>query len=212
MAVESLPIVENSPLETTKIVEKTGRKNIPRARNTFYCRNCNINFNSIANKRALCPTCARACSIKITTENAEKYNKNKIDNDSTEKIEFEPSFIQKIETTSVISQPKTEITEPRKILKLNPSDFSDMVELFNAGAQARNIKPIDAKEVENLFGTINQYFQENKVFESMGKTGVVDIIFKITGMVLDRLIPILIEHFQKKKENQNKTLENGEKI
>jgi hypothetical protein len=212
MAVETIENVENSALETPKIVEKTGRKNIPRSRNTFYCRTCNINFNSIANKRALCPTCAKACSIKITSENAEKYNKIEDIKGSIEKIEFEPSFIQKVETTSIMSQPKTEITEPRKIMKLNPSDFGEFIELFNVGAKTRNIKEISPNEINGIFDTINQYFQENKVFESMGKTGIVDIIFKITGMVLDRLIPVLIEHFRTKKENANKTLENGEKI
>jgi hypothetical protein len=209
MSVNSENIVENLPVEGPKIVEKSNQKSIPRQRNTYYCRNCNINFNSIANTRAKCPTCARACSIKITSENAEKYNSIQDPNDSSEKIVFEPSFIQKSEPISIIQPNLTLIQEtPRKILQLKTEDFKDMVELFNAGASQRGIPIIKPEEINNLFDTVNNYFKENKIFEGAGKTGVVDIVMKVTGMIIDRLIPVLVTYFKDKKGEVK--LENGE--
>jgi len=200
----------NSPILPLEIETNPNIKSKIRSRQTFYCSVCNKNFDSIAVTRAKCPTCNRKTSIMLTSDNAEKY-RPKDNDDISNKMVLEPSFIFKNEPSiSIISKEKPNVEiENRKILELKPEHFSDMVELFNKGAKLRGIQEISTQELDELFLTFNEYFKENKIFESMGKTGVTGIILKISGMIIDRLIPILIQHYAK---NKGELMENGTRL
>lgn len=215
MSVENVKNVNESGKNLVIETPKTRLKPIVRKRINFLCSHCNKIFQSIATTRAKCPLCAASCSIKVSSESPEKYEKMGESDNSAENIEFEPSFISennnKIESNSIIARKVSENSyelENRKILQLKTDNFKDYIELFNAGATIKGIKPISENELLDTFTIINNFLKENKIFEGIGKTGAIDIVFKITNLILDRLIPWLIERERNKDNKKNNKIDN----
>ena len=214
MEVKTENIAINNDESVIPPMPKTRLKPIVRKRINFLCSHCNKTFQSIANTRAKCPLCAASCSIKVSTEIPEKYEKMGESDNSLEKLEFEPAFVSEKSTIELndsiiakkISENEYEL-QNKKVLQLKTDNFKDLIELYNAGATIKGIKPISESELTETFSTINDFLRENKIFEGIGKTGVVDIVFKFTGLILDRLIPWLIMREQNKMKEKDEKFE-----
>lgn len=191
---------------------------IIRHRFVYYCKSCNLRFTAIAQKRARCPTCKRSVSIKVSKselgepldgENISgvdiEFDKNKenlefeTEETDAEKVKPEPSSFVGVKIGENSYEP-----QQKKYLKLNPEMFSDLTEMFNYGATKGDIKlpPLDDKELNGLFETLNDFFRENNILEGSGKTGIMDIIFRVADMVLKRLIPFIMQKRQQKQGTQ----------